>query len=95
MGQVRSRFCILLVFLGVHVSACASTYNAERKEDLKRRAEFDFHCPTTQLEMIPLSYESNIVASMGVRGCQKQGVYVLRAGTWILNTDDRSMPIAQ
>lgn len=76
-----SDFCLATAVQGIVATACGiATAN------LRRRASFDLDCPEDDLEIVSLGAQTK-----GVRGCGRQGTYVLM-GTpggraWVLNSE--------
>lgn len=67
----------------------------ETKEDILRRVEFDFGCPAEQVSLTLFKRYNVYPTEVGIRGCDKQGVYVRAVGTggigpWVLNTGNQT-----
>jgi hypothetical protein len=87
---MRWLVCATLAALG-----CASSYNPGFREDLVRRAAFDFQCPEQGLQLFQLSETNGLITSYGVVGCGRQATYLLNLNnhTWVMNVD-RGSPVA-
>lgn len=71
--------------------SCGAAQNSSLRDDLSKRASFDFQCKSEQLQLQGLSEQNGIINSYGVSGCGKRATYVLSpTGTWILNSDSDS-----
>jgi hypothetical protein len=83
-----ARFLPLVLLLSS--AGCATSTNATLRSDLIRRASFDLRCDAPGLSLTELSeFGNGVVSSYGVRGCERQAVYVLQqSGVWVLNTND-------
>jgi hypothetical protein len=70
---------------------CAPTIRQVFVEHALDRAAFEMHCSKTELELVqldfPLDHRMVSGAHVGVKGCEKQSVYVYtnQAG-WVLNS---------
>ena len=81
---MRWMVCAMFALLG-----CGSMYNSGLRDDLVRRASFDFQCPQQQLQFFELSQTNGIITSYGVSGCGRQATYLLNtaSSTWVMNVD--------
>ncbi len=69
---------MLLIFLAVALSGCASS--------LKKRAAFDLNCPQDRLMVTDIDFYTK-----GVSGCGQRATYIHHGWVWIANSPNNQI----
>ena len=90
---MKKLFLVFALFSGL--AGCAQTLvgseswfaTPQGKAGLLRRASFDLECEEAKLTLSPLGPPRTSYQSTGVRGCEKNAVYIysFHANAWVLD----------